>query len=263
MFLLQILIFLFGLVLGSFLNVVIYRGPIIWKLADAPQYGVGLNLAWPRSHCPHCSAQIKLQHLIPVIGYILLRGQCVACNQSISPRYPLIELLAGAACLSIYNLSGFTLEAGLAFACICFLITLAAIDHDTTFLPDALTIPFLLLGLITNINGAFASFSSSLIGLAAGFLIFWGIGEVYFRLRGIDGLGQGDAKFLAGIGAWFGWTALPFVVMIASLSGLIALGIGHLRGTKLTAEAAIPFGPFLALGAAAILIAKLLGFDLI
>ena len=127
---------------------------------------------------------------------------------------------------------------------------MAIIDGRTSFLPDALTYPFLILGLLANLQGTFVPATDALIGAVAGFLIFWGIGAAYFRLKEVDGLGLGDAKLLAGIGAWLGWFTLPLVVLIASLLGLGLLLISKLRGTELTSQTAIPFGPFLAIGAA-------------
>ncbi len=254
-----ILVFFSGLCVGSFLNVVIHRGPLIWKLIDRDGTDKTLSLASPRSHCPRCRTQIKNIHLIPLLSFTLLRARCATCEQPISARYPMVELLGGLAALTTVLLNLPSLTGAALFVFFCFVIPLAVIDLETTFLPDALTLPFVILGLIANVQGLFSPLLDALIGAVTGFVVFWLIGEIYYRLRGFDGLGQGDAKLLAGIGAWLGWMVLPFVVLIAAVSGLLALFFMQRSGKKLTSEKAIPFGPFLAAAASIAMLGQVSG----
>ncbi len=234
----------FGLLVGSFLNVVIHRGPAIWNLVeDDSRKG---NLAWPRSYCPACHHQLSAHHLIPIFSFLSLRGKCAACAAPISKRYPLVELIA--ACAGIIAIaSNATFLAGTMSAIFFWvLMALAVIDFETGYLPDALTLPLIGLGLTANITGLFVSFSDAAIGAVLGFTVFWAISVGFKQLRGVDGLGQGDAKLLAGLGAWLGWQLLPSIVFIAALLGLAGVGIAALRGQKIERDAPIPFGPALA-----------------
>lgn len=242
---------LLGLVLGSFANVVIYRLPRMLEQAWAqPQdryAGPTLNLAVPGSHCPDCGTALHWQHNIPLLGFALLRGRCAHCRQAISWRYPLIEalsaLLAGW-CLWRHGLSapalawtGFSLT----------LLTLAAIDWDTTLLPDALTQPLTWSGLIVAALGwSGQSLTLALWGAVGGYLVLWTVASVFQLLTGKVGMGQGDFKLLAALGAWLGpWAGLS-LILIASLSGLLVGLLLRQRG-GLREGLYLPFGPFLVL----------------
>ncbi|MCI5046961.1 MAG: A24 family peptidase [Aquisalinus sp.] len=255
------LVFLLGLTIGSFLNVVIHRGPAIWGLAEAPPHDETYSLAYPRSHCPTCHQQIKAVHLIPILGFVLLRGRCEACSERISWRYPVVEVLGGASALVPYFVYGPSAMALAIFIFFCLLVPLAFIDQQTSFLPDALTLPLIVTGFAANAVVLFVPLQDALIGAAAGFISFWLIGEAFYRLRGYDGLGLGDAKMLAGLGAWLGSIALPFIVLLASFTGLIFITLSKLRGQEVGLETGLPFGPSLALSAATLMILQATGLD--
>lgn len=240
-----------GLLIGSFLNVVIYRGPQMWGLIDGDEPRG--DLAAPRSYCPHCRAPIKRIYLAPLLGFVLLGGKCASCRKPISWRYPIVELLGAAGGLGAFLLFGPTLSALGAAVFFWALIALAVIDIETGYLPDAVTLPLIMVGLTVNAASLFALWQASLIGAAAGYLIFRLIGEAFIRLRGMEGLGQGDAKLLAAIGAWLGWQALPVTVFIASFLGLLAVIFMRVRGKLISRETAIPFGPALAAAGAIVM----------
>jgi leader peptidase (prepilin peptidase)/N-methyltransferase len=253
---------IFGLMVGSFLNVVIHRLPkmmeLEWhrnckelqgeELQDEEKY----TLAVPRSACPGCGHKITATENIPVISYLFLRGKCSACKNPISPRYPLIEVLTGVLAGLIawhFGYSSLTVFAWLfAFA----LIALTFIDFDTQLLPDDITLPLLWLGLLYNLNGGFTDIQSAVIGAAAGYLILWSIYWVFKLVTGKEGMGYGDFKLLAAIGAWFGWQLLPAVILLSSLAGSI-IGISLIVLARHGRSVPIPFGPFLALGGIAAL----------
>lgn len=230
------MIFLAGLTAGSFINVVIYRGPVMWKLVDAPARG---DLARPRSYCPACRVPLRVGNLIPVFSYVFQGGRCSSCGARISVRYPIVEALGGAGALLSFAMFGWTAAALLAAIAALMLIALAFIDLETGYLPDALTIPLLGLGLCANAFGIFASLTDALIGAAAGFLVFWAVSAIYRRLRKREGLGLGDAKLLAAIGAWTGWHYLPVIVFAAAIATLVFAFAR--RGAK--SDDAAPFGP--------------------
>lgn len=238
-----------GLLAGSFLNVVIYRGPTMWGLSASDCRARGTLVA-PRSRCPSCGTQIAIADLVPVASYFLLRGKCRACRARIPVRYPIVELAGGAA--AAISLAAFGLGWSALFAALFLLalIALAAIDLETGYLPDAITLPLLALGLAVNATGKFAPFANALIGAVVGYIVFAAVGWIYLLIRRREGLGGGDAKLLAAIGAWSGWTMLAPVVFAASLGALIALGMGSLAGRRFSAETPIPFGPALCAGAA-------------
>lgn len=242
-----------GAIMGSFLNVVIHRGPVLWKLVDGEARG---NLVAPGSYCPQCRESIRALHLIPLLGFIILRGKCAACSARIAIRYPLVEL-AGAFCALIaLTIFGVTIEAIFAFAFFLFLIPLGVIDFETGYLPDALTLPLLLLGVIASAVGVFnVSLFESVLGALIGYGAFRLIDFIFLRLRGVEGLGQGDAKLLAAIGAWLGWAALPPVVFLAALLALAGVAAAALGGVKVGRETPVPFGPALAGAGAAAMIA--------
>lgn len=260
----------YGLVIGSFLNVVIYRLPVIldriWH--ERAQLTLGLepdqqtepfNLITPRSGCPHCGHQIKAWENIPVISFLLLRGKCSACKAAISIRYPLVELLTAALSVSVawsFGVTAATL-AGLIF--IWALIPLALIDYDHQILPDAITLPFLWLGLVVNFYGVFANLYSAVIGAIAGYLSLWLVYQVFKLLTKKEGMGFGDFKLLAMLGAWLGWQLLPLTILLAAFSGAV-IGGAFLVLSKHGRDHPIPFGPFLCVAG---WIALLWGHDLV
>ncbi|MES2300331.1 MAG: A24 family peptidase [Pseudomonadota bacterium] len=255
---------LFGLLIGSFLNVVIYRMPVMMQREsddyiaselgeDLPKFGKYLkwphadrfNLVVPRSACPHCGHQIGALENIPVLSYLALRGKCRACKAPISKRYPTIELATAAlSALLIWKFgSGWAGLATLVFAYL--LIAMTAIDFDTQFLPDDLTYPLLWCGLLINIHGAFAPLPSAIIGAVAGYLTLWSVNYLYEQIKNTPGMGNGDFKLLAALGAWFGWTMLPTIILLSSIVGSI-VGISLIVFAKHKRDVPIPFGPYLA-----------------
>ena len=248
-----------GLCIGSFLNVVIYRLPKImqrdWELQCAELRGEEppelqtFNLALPRSHCPACAQPITALQNIPLASYLVLGGKCAACGARISPRYPLIEALSGLAGAYAAWHFGFGLAAFAAMAFLWCMIALAFIDFDTQLLPDSITLPLIWAGLLLNLSGTFADLASAVIGAAAGYLSLW---SVYWGFRfatGKEGMGFGDFKLLAAIGAWVGWQMLPLVVLASSFVGAIA-GISLMLFARHGRNVPIPFGPYLAVAGA-------------
>jgi leader peptidase (prepilin peptidase) / N-methyltransferase len=236
-----------GSLIGSFTNVVIHRGPSMWGLVDdATPRG---SLLAPRSYCPHCRRPIPAWRMVPIVSYLMQRGRCSACSAKISPRYPLVEfagvLVAGAA----YLVFGATLAGLFAAALGWCLVALAVIDWETGFLPDMLTLPLIPLGLAINLGGYFVPIADALIGAAAGYLVFRLIGAAFHKLRGFEGLGQGDAKLAAVIGAWSGWQLLPIAVLAGSVVTLLAILSARAMGKTISAKTEIPFGPGLCAGA--------------
>ncbi len=256
---------LFGLLIGSFLNVVIYRIPkMMQRESDnyvAHESGKDLphtdtfNLMVPRSACPCCGHQITALENIPVISYLALRGRCSKCKAPISPRYPLIELATAAlSALLIWKFgSGWAGLATLAFGYA--LIAMTAIDFDTQLLPDDLTYPLLWLGLLVNLNGTFVPLQDAVIGAAAGYLALWSIYWLFKLATGKEGMGYGDFKLLAALGAWLGWAMLPTIILLSSVVGAV-VGITLIVVAKRGRGKPMPFGPYLA---AAGLIALLYG----
>ncbi len=256
---------IFGLLIGSFLNVVIHRLPKMMQ-RDSDNYvahesGKPLphqdrySLASPRSACPSCGHQITALENIPVISYLALRGKCIACKAPISIRYPAVELLTGA--LSFFLIwhfgSGVAGLASLVFAYL--LIAMTFIDADTQLLPDDLTYPLLWIGLLVNIQGTFVPLADAVIGAAAGYLVLWSIYWLFKLATGKEGMGYGDFKLLAALGAWLGWKMLPVIILLSSLVGA-AVGIALIVFSKHGRDNPIPFGPYLA---AAGMIALLFG----
>lgn len=253
---LGICIGLLGLAVGSFLNVVIARLPRMldngWRTSarailelparDTPRF----NLAWPASACPGCQAPIRAWQNIPLLSFVLQRGRCAACREPISWQYPLVEIAAAALALTCLWQFGLTPACALAIILCWALLTLAVIDWQTQLLPDDITLPLLWLGLLTALAGAFTDPVSAIIGAAAGYLVLWLVYQLFRLTTGKQGMGYGDFKLLAALGAWLGWQQLPLIVIMASASGaiigLLLMASGHLqRGRPL------PFGPFLAL----------------
>lgn len=246
---------IYGLAIGSFLNVVIYRLPIMldrqWQEnarltldLETNQNSESVSLTTPRSRCPHCSHPITAWENIPVISYLMLRGKCSACNASISVRYPLVELLTAVLSASIawsFGVTATTL-AGLVF--IWALIPLALIDYDHQILPDTITLPFLWLGLLVNSFGIFTDLHSAVIGALAGYLSLWLVYQAFKLVTKKEGMGFGDFKLFAMLGAWLGWQLLPLAILLAAFSGAIIGGI-YLSLSKHGRDHPIPFGPFL------------------
>ncbi|KAF0811891.1 Type 4 prepilin-like proteins leader peptide-processing enzyme [Andreprevotia sp. IGB-42] len=248
---------LLGLLVGSFLNVVIHRIP---KMIEAefrhdcscidlpidapapakPRY----NLVVPRSACPHCGHQITALENIPVISYLVLRGRCRECGAHISLRYPAVELLTGLLTAVVGLHSGAGMLAVGAIAMTWLLIALIFIDADTYLLPDSLTLLLLWLGLLFNLYGGFVPLPQAVVGAAAGYLLLWGVFWAFKLTTGKEGMGYGDFKLLAALGAWFGWMALPVIVLLSSLAGAV-IGIGLVVAAKRGFGKPMPFGPYL------------------
>lgn len=250
------LVCLLGLFVGSFLNVVIYRLPKMleqdWQaqaaelrgetLPDAPR----LNLATPRSCCPACNHQIQAIDNIPVISYLMLGGRCRACREPISKRYPFVEFLSAVLSGLVAWHFGFGVAAIGALLFLWSMIALTFIDLDTQLLPDDITLPLLWLGLLFNINGTFVPLSSAVIGAVAGYLVLWSVYWLFKLTTGKEGMGYGDFKLLAAIGAWLGWKVLPLTILLSSLVGAI-IGIGLILFARHGRNVPIPFGPYLAI----------------
>ena len=254
--------FLFGLAIGSFLNVVIHRLPLMlerqWRAQSAdlegrpaPAGGETYNLVTPRSRCPACKAQISGIHNIPLLSYLALRGRCAACHTRISPRYPLVELATGLAFAAVAWHFGFGLSAGLAFVFTAYLVALTGIDIDRQLLPDILTIPLLWIALIASLWQASgdavppADLRDAVIGAVAGYGFLWLVFQLFKLATGKEGMGYGDFKLFAAIGAWLGWQMLPLVLLLAAVVGAV-VGIALLAARRLGRGVPIPFGPYLA-----------------
>ncbi|MCU4674351.1 A24 family peptidase [Catenovulum sp. 2E275] len=259
--------FVFSLLVGSFLNVVIYRLPIMlerdWKNEcklllsdplnepdnDKIQQQIDqqptFNLIKPNSSCPHCKTELKPWHNIPLLSWLALGGKCSHCKTAISVRYPLIELLTGLTGLFAayqFGVSTLTLWAMLfsfILICLCF------IDLDTMLLPDQLTLGLIWLGLMANLNGLFAALPDAVIGAVAGYSVLWIIFQGFKLLTGKEGMGFGDFKLLAALGAWMGWQALLVIILLSSVVGAV-LGLILLKLQNKNSQTAIPFGPYLA-----------------
>lgn len=252
----------FGLMFGSFINVVIYRLPKMmereWHNNCLDLQGIDIpeqpkfTLSKPRSACPHCGHNITALENIPIISYLALRGRCRGCKAPISMRYPLVEALTGALIGLIAWQYGYTTTTLFAWSFIFALIALTFIDFDTHLLPDDITLPLLWLGLIFNLNYGFTDLKSAVIGAITGYLILWSIYWLFKLIRGKEGMGYGDFKLLAAIGAWFGWKLLPAVILLSSTLGAV-IGIILIVATKRGKEVPMPFGPFLAIGGIAAL----------
>lgn len=249
---------LFGLLVGSFLNVVAYRLPIMMQLrwreecdelmgSEAPDVPSPFNLSVPRSACPKCGHQITAAENIPVISYLLQGGKCRGCSTRISVQYPAVELLTGIVSIVVAMKFGFTWQCLFALILCWTLIALAMIDLKTQLLPDDLTLPLLWLGIIVNIpeHGLFTDLKSSVIGAVAGYLILWIVFQVFKLITGKEGMGYGDFKLLGALGAWMGWQVLPMIILLSSLVGTV-VGIALALAKRKAEGAPIPFGPFLA-----------------
>ena len=255
-----------GLVVGSFLNVVAHRLPIMmeraWRQqcaelarqppADLPPAGIAFNLWMPRSACPDCGAAIAVRHNIPLLGYAMLRGRCARCGAGISPRYPVVEAAGGGLGLVIAWVLGPTWQLAAALPLAWTLLALSVIDLERQQLPDALTLPLLWGGLLLSLvrlDGGvlFTDVGSSVIGAAAGYLVLWTVYQVFKLVTGKEGMGYGDFKLLAALGAWLGWQALPLIILLSAATGAI-VGIAGVMLLGRSRHVPIPFGPFLAAG---------------
>ncbi|HZW26587.1 MAG TPA: A24 family peptidase [Gallionella sp.] len=246
-----------GLMVGSFLNVVIHRLPKMMELgwqqqcaelrgeqpAETPRY----NLVVPRSACPHCNHAIGAMENIPVISYLLLRGKCKGCGVAISPRYPVIETVCGI--LSAYAAwhFGFGWAAAGALLLVWALLALTAIDFDTQLLPDDITLPLLWIGLLLNSFGTYTDLHSAVLGAIFGYLSLWSVYWLFKLATGKEGMGYGDFKLLAALGAWLGWQMLPLIILSSSFVGAV-VGITLIVVARHGRNIPIPFGPYLAGG---------------
>lgn len=253
---------IFGLIVGSFLNVVIHRLPKMMEREwhanclelqgkDAPEQPK-YTMVTPRSACPSCGHQITALENIPIVSYLILGGKCKGCKAKISMRYPLVEALTGALIGAVAYQYGYTYSALFAFVFVFALVALTFIDFDTQLLPDDITLPLLWLGLIFNFNTGFTDLKSAVLGAIFGYLILWSVYWLFKIVTGKEGMGYGDFKLLAAIGAWFGWQLLPAVILLSSVVGAV-IGIGMMMFKGKSGSTAIPFGPFLALGGIAAL----------
>ncbi|MCY1286480.1 Type 4 prepilin-like proteins leader peptide-processing enzyme [compost metagenome] len=248
---------LLGLLIGSFLNVVIHRLPRMMELEwrqqaretlSLPEHGPKeiYNLVLPHSECPHCGHAIRAWENIPVLSYLALRGKCSSCKAPISARYPLVELATALLSGFIAWHFGFTWQAGAMLLLTWGLLTMSMIDVDHQLLPDALVLPLLWLGLIVNSFGLFASLGDALWGAVFGYLSLWSVYWAFKLLTGKEGMGYGDFKLLAMLGAWGGWQVLPLTILLSSLVGAV-LGLILLRLRNAQSGTPIPFGPYLAI----------------
>ncbi len=249
---------LLGLIIGSFLNVVILRVPRMLETEWQQQAREILepdreheppatyNLILPHSHCPKCKTEIKPWQNIPVISYLLLRGRCGNCKEPISLRYPAIELLTAGLSMLVAWQMGFGLATAGMLVLTWALICLSMIDADTQLLPDIIVLPLLWLGLILNSFGVYTDLNTALWGAVAGYLSLWSVYWLFKLVTGKEGMGYGDFKLLAMLGAWGGWQVLPLTILLSSLVGAI-LGIIILKARGANNSTPLPFGPYLAI----------------
>jgi leader peptidase (prepilin peptidase)/N-methyltransferase len=245
-----------GLSVGSFLNVVIHRLPVmlerLWRgqahevlaLAPAAVEPSRFDLIAPRSRCPSCHAPIRARHNVPVLSWLWLRGRCASCRVLIPVRYPLVELFTGLCTLIVVATFGYTWTAAAALGFTWTLIAAAFIDYDTKLLPDGITLPLLWAGLAVNLAGTFTDLPSAVTGAIAGYLVLWLVYWAFKLATKKEGMGYGDFKLLAALGAWLGWQSLPVLVLVSSFAGvIIGGGVMLLRRQR----EPMPFGPFLAI----------------
>lgn len=248
---------LFGLLVGSFLNVVIHRLPRMMELdwQQQARETLGLpegekrptyNLVLPNSQCPHCSHEIKPWENIPLVSWLALGGKCSSCKAPISKRYPLVELACGLLSAFIAWHYGFGWQAGAMLLLTWGLLAMSMIDVDHQLLPDALVLPLLWLGLIVNHFGLFTNLGDALWGAVFGYLSLWSVYWLFKLVTGKEGMGYGDFKLLAMLGAWGGWQVLPLTILLSSLVGAV-LGVIMLRLRNAETSTPIPFGPYLAI----------------
>ena len=244
-----------GLLVGSFLNVVIHRLPKMmdndWRSQCAELHGQAtldaevLSLSMPRSRCPQCGHPITALENIPVISWLALRGKCSACRTPISLRYPIVEALTSLLSTLAAVHFGFGWAAAGALLLIWGLIALTFIDYDTQLLPDSITLPLLWAGLLLNLFGTYTDLQSAVVGAMLGYLSLWSVYWGFKLVTGKEGMGYGDFKLLAALGAWLGWQTLPLIILLSSLVGAL-LGITLIVLAKRGRNVPIPFGPYLA-----------------
>lgn len=245
-----------GLCVGSFLNVVAYRLPRMmqqqeqaWAREVLEQPGThppaAFNLLTPASRCPHCGASIRARHNIPLVGWLWLRGRCADCGAPIAFRYPLVEAATAAASALVFAVFGPSWEAVWGLLLTWSLVALTLIDLEHQLLPDNIVLPLLWLGLLINLVGIFASLGAAVIGAAVGYGSLWSLYWAFKLLTGKEGMGYGDFKLLGAMGAWFGWAALPGIILLASATGVVCAGALMLSG-RMQRHSAMPFGPFIA-----------------
>ena len=251
-----------GLIVGSFLNVVIHRLPIMmerqWR-QQCSEFMAGENenlprhpleeerydLVSPGSRCPHCGHHIRAVENIPVISYLIQRGRCTSCKAPISPRYPLVELASAILSMTVVWQLGLSPAAGAALVLTWSLVSLSAIDVDHQMLPDVITLPLIWVGLLLNLSGLFTDIHASVVGAVAGYLALWTVYKGFKWTTGKEGMGYGDFKLLAMLGAWLGWQALPVIILLSSVVGA-AVGITLVAIRGQDKNIPIPFGPYLA-----------------
>lgn len=259
-----------GLMVGSFLNVVIYRLPVqlqrTWTHEAQSFLGLNgesgkqepFNLMAPASRCPGCETPLRPWHNVPVLSYLCLRGRCRYCQIRISLQYPLVELASASMSVLVVAHYGWSVTAAMLLVFTWVLLAVGMIDWNTQLLPDAMTLPLLWLGLLVNLPGLLVPLSDAVIGAVAGYLILWSVYWVFKLLSGKEGMGYGDFKLLAALGAWLGWQLLPLILFLAAVTGVVvSLGSMVLKGRA--SHATFAFGPYLA---AAGWIALLWGHDL-
>jgi leader peptidase (prepilin peptidase) / N-methyltransferase len=263
---------IFGLMVGSFLNVVIHRLPKMMENAETHYFqqrqdlAAGMseedilakpqppkyNIVTPRSACPNCGHKISSLENIPVISWLMLGGKCKGCKTKISMRYPLIEALTGALIGAVAYKYGYTYTSLFAFIFVFAMVALTFIDLDTFLLPDDIVLPLLWLGLLFNLNTGFTDIKSAVLGAIFGYLILWSVYWLFKIVTGKEGMGYGDFKLLGAIGAWFGWQLLPAVILLSAVVGSI-IGIYMMLFKGKNKNSAIPFGPYLTLAGIAAL----------
>jgi leader peptidase (prepilin peptidase)/N-methyltransferase len=246
-----------GLLIGSFLNVVILRLPARmeaeWKtqcrelleLDDEPGEQPPAGILWDRSRCRHCGHTIRAHENIPLLSYLILRGRCSACGERISPRYPAVEAVTAVLFVTIAWHFGPTYQCAAALLMTGFLVSLAGIDLDHQLLPDQMTLPLLWIGLLLSLDGLFVGPTTSIIGAAAGYLILWTVYQMFRLLTGKEGMGYGDFKLMAALGAWLGWQMLPLIVLLSSVLGAVT-GLALMALRRHRKGQPMPFGPFIA-----------------
>ena len=245
-----------GLLVGSFLNVVIFRLPIMmekdWRKQcheflelEAIEEKEPFNLVFPLSHCPNCQSAIKPHQNIPVLSYLFLKGQCANCSTPISLRYPLVEAFTGLCSAIVAWHFGYGVELLFALLLTWCLIALSFIDIDHQLLPDSITLPMLWLGLFLSLFTLYSDTHSSIIGAIAGYLSLWSVYQLFKLITGKEGMGYGDFKLLALFGAWLGWQYLPLIILLSSLVGAV-IGVAMVILVKHDRNTPIPFGPYLA-----------------
>jgi leader peptidase (prepilin peptidase)/N-methyltransferase len=245
-----------GLCVGSFLNVLAHRLPLMieqdFRDACREQFGVPapdekprVSLVKPASSCPHCGAPIRPWHNLPVLGWLILRGRCADCAKPISVQYPLVEAFTGLLSVVCVWRFGFSPQLAAALVLSWALIALTVTDLRTMYLPDNLTLPLLWLGLLLSLPGVYTDPKSAILGAAAGYLSLWSVYWGFKLLTGKEGMGYGDFKLLAALGAWLGWGALPQIILLSAVVGA-AVGIGLMLARKAEWSTRIPYGPYIA-----------------